>query len=616
MQVSSVSSIVARTCGLISFALIVATLFWLREIFIPLALAILLSFLLAPVAKRIERWGLGRAVSVIVSVLLAGVVVGSIGYTFTGQLADLAGQLPKYRATISKKLESIRQPDIGPFSRAKETISELLDEMENPKNVPTSSPFISKPSVVVERPASTFDFIRNLLAYVTSALGTGAIVFICVFFFLIERDDIRDRLIYLTGRDRFHTTTQALNDAGKRVSGFLLMQLIVNVTYGIPIAIGLFFIGVPNAALWGLLCAILRFIPYLGPILGAAFPLAISFAAFEGWTQPLLTLGLFLVVEVISNNFIEPFVYSSSTGLSKTAIVVSAIFWAWLWGGIGLLLATPLTVCLAVLGKHIPQLAFLDVLLGSRFAMTPSDQFYQRLLAFREDEAGKVARDFLKTHPPVELCDEVMIPALLHIKTAWHQGYLDERHFEFACDTIDELVADFGSGFQLGADPTSLPCSVLFVPASDAADEAIAHMIAFIIQAGGFRCETLSSETLAGEIISNIGDYPGAQICISAAPPLAQRHARYLVKRLTAVMPEAPVLVAIWGASQDRAKRLEAAGSLAVVTDARGAVAEIKRRLPLPPQESAPALALSSTGPPGKGLKARTVGPGSPTTDA
>ena len=188
------------------------------------------------------------------------------------------------------------------------------------------------------------------------------------------------------------------------------------------------------------------FIPYLGPILGAAFPLAISFAVFEGWAQPFLTLGLFLVVEIVSNNFVEPWLYSSSTGLSKTAIVVSAIFWAWLWGGIGLLLATPLTVCLAVLGKYIPQLAFLDVLLGSRFAMAPSDQFYQRLLAFRDEEAGKVARDFLKMHPFVELCDDVMIPALVQVKTAWHEEFLDERHFEFACDTVDEIVADLGSG--------------------------------------------------------------------------------------------------------------------------------------------------------------------------
>ena len=599
MQVSAVSSIVARTCGLISFALIVATLFLLRDIFIPLALAILLSFLLAPVAWRLERWGLGRAPSVILSVLCAGLVVGAIGYTFTGQMADLAGQLPQYRATISKKLEAIRQPDIGPFWRAKETISSLLDEMENPKRAPVSSLLISKPSVVVEKPANTFDFVRNLLGYATSALGTGAIVFICVLFFLIERDDIRDRLIYLTGRDRYHTTTQALNDAGKRVSSFLLMQLIVNVTYGVPIAIGLFLIGVPNAGLWGLLCAILRFIPYLGPILGAAFPLAISVAVFEGWAQPLLTLGLFLVVEIVSNNFVEPWLYSSSTGLSKTAIVVSAIFWAWLWGGIGLLLATPLTVCLAVLGKYIPQLAFLDVLLGSRFAMAPSDQFYQRLLAFRDEEAGKVARDFLKMHPFVELCDDVMIPALVQVKTAWHEEVLDERHFEFACDTVDEIVADLGSGSQPDWDSSSAPCSVLFLPASDAADETIAHMVTSILQADGFRCETVSSHALAGEIVSNIADYPGAQICISAAPPLAQRHARYLVKRLTAVIPDAPVLVGIWGASEDRAKRLEAAESLTVVTDARRAVAEIKRRLPVPPQAAAAATALVSTVPAG-----------------
>jgi predicted PurR-regulated permease PerM len=574
-----------------SFALIVGTLFWLREVFIPLALAILLSFLLAPVATRLERWGFSRALAVVCSVLLAGLAVGAIGYTFTGQLADLAGQLPQYRATIAKKLETIRHPEIGPFAKATETISGLLEEMENRKNAPVSSPATPKPSLVVEQPGNTLDFVRNLLGQVISTLGTGAIVFVCVLFFLIDRDDIRDRLISLAGRERFHTTTQALNDAGKRVSSYLLMQLIVNVTYGIPIAIGLFFIGVPNAGLWGLLCAILRFIPYLGPVLGAALPLLISFAVSEGWTQPFLTLGLFLIVELISNNLVEPWLYASSTGLSKTAIVVSAIFWAWLWGGIGLLLATPLTVCLAVLGKYIPQLGFLDVLLGSRSAMAPPDQFYQRLLAFREDEAGKVAREFLKTHRFAELCDQVMIPALVHIKTGWHEGVLDERHFVYACDAIDELVADLGDEPRI-ADPPKAVCSVVFLPASDAADEAIAHMIASILQAEGFRCDTLSSRSLAGEVVANMADYPCAQICISAAPPLAQRHARYLVKRLAAAAPEVPVLAGIWGATEDRVKRLQATTSAAVVTTAQSAVAEIRQRLAFPRQEKASSLAL------------------------
>ena len=566
---------------------------WLREVFIPLALAILLSFLLAPVATRLERWGFSRALAVVCSVLLAGLAVGAIGYTFTGQLADLAGQLPQYRATIAKKLETIRHPEIGPFAKATETISGLLEEMENSKNAPISSPATPKPSLVVEQPGSTLDFVRNLLGQVISTLGTGAIVFVCVLFFLIDRDDIRDRLISLAGRERFHTTTQALNDAGKRVSSYLLMQLIVNVTYGIPIAIGLFFIGVPNAGLWGLLCAILRFIPYLGPVLGAALPLLISFAVSEGWTQPLLTLGLFLIVELISNNLVEPWLYASSTGLSKTAIIVAAIFWAWLWGGIGLLLATPLTVCLAVLGKYIPQLGFLDVLLGSRSAMAPPDQFYQRLLAFREDEAGKVAREFIKTHRFAELCDQVMIPALVHIKTAWHEGVLDERHFAFACDAIDELTADLGDEPR-APDPATAACSVVFVPASDAADETIAHMVASILQTEGFRCETLSSRSLAGEVVASIAGYPCAQICISAAPPLAQRHARYLVKRLASAAPDVPVLAGTWGATEDRVKRLQATTSITVVTNAQSAVAEIRQRLAFPQQGKASLLASST----------------------
>jgi predicted PurR-regulated permease PerM len=596
MQESSFPAVVSRTCVLISFVVIVGILFLLRDIFIPLALAILLTFLLAPVATRLERRGLGRIAAAVCSVVLAIFVVGAIGYTFTGQLADLAGKLPQYRATISNKLEAIRQVEMGPFSKATTTISGLLEEMEGTAEVapmpPTPKPISTAPS------ASTLEFVRNLLGQVISTLGTGAIVFVCVLFFLIDRNDIRDRLISLAGRHRYHTTTQALNDAGKRVSSYLLMQLIVNVTYGIPIGLGLFAIGVPNAGLWGLLCAILRFVPYLGPILGAALPLLVSFAAFEGWTQPLLTLGLFLVMEIISNNLVEPWLYASSTGLSKTAIVISAVFWAWLWGGIGLLLATPLTVCLAVMGKYIPQLGFLDTLLGSRSAMAPPDQFYQRLLAFREDEAAKVAREFLKEHSLVELCDDLLIPALIQIKRGWREGVLDERNLDFACDTIDELVTEHGAALPSPEGIQGRTGPVVFVPGGDVADETIARMVATILEAEGVDCETLSSQSLAGEIVTKMSDRPCGQICISASPPLAQKKARYLLKRLTAAVPNVPIVTAMWGAPDDRVQRLRALTSTSIVTSVKSALTTIRQNLAFPSQGKA--LEPASTAEPDK----------------
>ncbi len=579
MQESSLPSVVSRTCTLVSFVVIVGTLYWFRDLFIPLALAVLLTFLLAPVATRLERLGVGRVVAAVCAVMLAIFVVGCVGYTFTGQLADLANKLPQYRATISKKLETIRHPEIGPFSRATATISGLLDEMEGRTAAVAPLP-ASRPAPPAQ-PANTFDFVRTLLGQAISMLGTGAVVFVCVLFFLIDRNDIRDRLISLTGRQRFHTTTRALNDAGKRVSSYLLMQLVVNVTYGIPIALGLFLIGVPNAAFWGLLCAILRFVPYLGPILGAAFPIVLSFAVFEGWTQPLLTLGLFLVVEIISNNLIEPWLYASSTGLSKTAIILAAIFWAWLWGGIGLLLATPLTVCLAVMGRYIPQLGFLDVLLGTRSAMVPSDQFYQRLLAFREDEATTVAREFLKEHALVELCDLLLVPALIQIKAGLNEGVLEHRHLEFACDTIDEFMTEQTAEIQPPEGTRNGIGPVVFVPASGITDETIVRMMSGMLEAEGLICEALSSQSLAGELVTDISDRAYAQICISASPPLAQRKARYLLKRLTAALPNVPVVTAIWGASQDRVERLRAVTSSVVVTSMRSALAEIKQNLAL-----------------------------------
>jgi predicted PurR-regulated permease PerM len=596
MQDSSLPPVVSRTCALVSFVVIVGILYWFRELFIPLALAVLLTFLLAPVATRLERLGAGRVLAAVSAVTLAILVVGGVGYTFTGQLADLANKLPQYRATISKKLETIRHPEIGPFSRATATISGLLDEMEGKTTAAAPLPQAPKPAPPLQ-PSNTFEFVRTLLGQAISALGTGAVVFVCVLFFLIDRNDIRDRLISLTGRQRFHTTTRALNDAARRVSSYLLMQLVVNVTYGIPIALGLYLIGIPNAGLWGLLCTILRFVPYLGPILGAALPIVLSFAVFEGWTQPLLTVGLFLVMEIVSNNLIEPWLYASSTGLSKTAIILAAIFWAWLWGGIGLLLATPLTVCLAVMGKYIPQLAFLDVLLGTRSALAPSDQFYQRLLAFREDEATTVAREFLKEHSLVELCDLLLVPALIQIKAGLNEGVLDDRHLEFACDTLDEIMTEQTAEIQPPEGTKNGSGPVVFVPAGGITDETIVRMMSGILETEGILCEILSSQSLAGEIVTDMSDRACAQICISASPPLAQRKARYLLKRLNSALPNVPTVTAIWGASQDRVERLHAVTSSVVVTSVRSALGEIKQNVAFPTQERTSEPTLSTVEP-------------------
>ncbi len=292
-------------------------------------------------------------------------------------------------------------------------------------------------------------------------------------------------------------------------------------------------------------------------------------------------------MEIISNNLIEPWLYASSTGLSKTAIILAAIFWAWLWGGIGLLLATPLTVCLAVMGKYIPQLGFLDVLLGTRSAMAPSDQFYQRLLSFREDEATTVAREFLKEHSLVELCDLLLVPALIQIKAGLNEGVLDDRHLEFACETIDEFMTEQTAELQTTEGTRSESGPVVFVPAGGITDETIVRVMSGILEAEGFLCETLSSQSFTTEIVTDMSDRACAQICISVSPPLAQRKARYLLKRLTGTLPNVPTVTAIWGASQDRVDRLRAVTSSVVVTSMGGAMAEIKQNLVSPGPERA-----------------------------
>ena len=569
----------ARTCFLISWAIIVAALYWLRDVLEPLALAILLSFLLAPIVSRLERSGLPRIPAVVLSVVLAALVAGLAGYMVTGQLVSLAAELPRYRTTIEKKIEAFRHPEIGPLSRALDTADELLEQATKEDSPPAAR------AVIVEPPSNALDLLRVLLGQAIAMTGTGAVVAVCVLFFLIEREEIRDRLIFLAGRQRVPATTQALNDAGTRVSRYLLMQLVANTIFAVPVGIGLFLLGIPNAPLWAFLCGVLRFIPYLGPVVGAALPILVSVAVFDGWIHPLLVGGLFIATELVVNNLVEPWLYSTSTGLSKTAIVVAAIFWTWLWGGLGLLLSTPLTVCLLVMGKYVPQLRFLDVLLGARSGMSPGDQLYQRLLANREDEAAKVVHEFLKGHSRDDLGDEVFLPALFALKAGWQDGFIDDRQLETACEMIEDISSN--------EEPTPVPQErargVILIPASDLIDETAARVVGSLLPAAKIPWTVLSSKTLAGELISEVAKRPNAIVAISAMPPLAQKHARYLAKRILNSVPEVRIIVGLWNADQGGLERLRAESAISVYPTARKVVEAICHSAGIePPEEPSP----------------------------
>ena len=325
--------------------------------------------------------------------------------------------------------------------------------------------------VVNRTTGDPFEILRTLLAPLLGPVGTAALVLLLLIFMLLKREDLRSRIIRLIGQGRISTTTKAMDDAGARVSRYLLMQLIVNVTYGIPVAIGLYFIGVPNALLWGASATVLRFIPYVGPWIGAGIPIALSLAVSPGWMMPVLTMGLFIVLELVSNNVVEPWLYGSSTGVSPIALIIAAVSWTWLWGPVGLVLATPITVCLVVMGHHIPRLSFLSVLLSDQQALTPAEDCYHRLLTAGDQDEVELVEAYLKSNSLAELYDSVFVPVLTSVEGDFRLGSVDEEQRVHVENSLRDLVED------LGASP---PVQTSEAPDQDAAalvTPAVAHRV-------------------------------------------------------------------------------------------------------------------------------------------
>jgi hypothetical protein len=408
------------------------------------------------------------------------------------------------------------------------------------------------PVQVVDRADSALELLRAFAAPLLKPLGNAAIVIVFVIFMLIGREDLRDRLIHLVGRGRLHVTTQALDDAGSRVSRYLLAQLTVNVTYGIPIGIGLFFIGIPNAVLWGLLATILRFVPYIGPWLAAAFPVFLSLAVGTTWTAPLETIGLFVVIELISNNVVEPWLYGASTGLSPMAVIVSAVFWTWIWGGIGLILATPLTVCLAVLGKHLPSFAWLDVLLGNNPPIATGDRLYQRLLANDEEEAVTIVETYVEATSLAAAYDQVIMPALRQAEADCRADILDEGRRRLIYSMLRRILSELD---PTPPPPDDVPVTVLALPASSEADEIAGVMLVHLLETRGVLARIASSKSLTSEMAEQAASSGAHLFCISALPPASVMPATYLARRIRERVPDARIIIGLWETEESQTER-------------------------------------------------------------
>ena len=562
---TSSSDSLATISNVLLSAFIVCALYFGRELLVPLALAALLTFMLAPLVTRLQRW-LGRVGSVLFVVLMMCAATGAVGWVLTRQAVDLANQLPNYKENISTKLRSIQVPEGGPFSRISSTLEELKkdlpggDDGSSLLKTDVSKDDLQKPLQVelVGGGDDRLRFLQIVLAPVLGPLGTGALVLLLLVFMLLQREDLRNRLIRLIGQGRISATSQAMDEAGSRVSRYLLMQLVVNVTYGIPVAIGLYFIGVPNAILWGALSAVLRFIPYVGPWIAAAFPILLSLAVSPSWTAPLLTVGLFIVLELFSNNVMEPWLYGSSTGVTPIALIVAALVWTWLWGPVGLVLATPLTVCLVVMGRHIPRLAFLSIVLSDEEPLTPAEDCYHRLHRAGEHDVMEIVEHYLKSHGKDALFDFVLIPVVAASERDHRLGLLEEEQLDFIQKGMREILEELEE-MEIRKDSVSpdsdemesAGLTVLCVPAKAYRDQLAGEMLGQLLDRQGHTVRMASGKMGSGELIGWIGSSDADMVIISVVPPSTIIHARYLCTKLRRNFAGLKILVGLWGNSEE-----------------------------------------------------------------
>jgi predicted PurR-regulated permease PerM len=469
---------------LASIAVVIGALYLAKGVLVPFTLAVLLSFLLSPVCDWLERRRLGRIPAVLVTTTLGFIALGLVAWIATIQIANFAPKIPEYRKNIEAKLSSVNEYAVAALSKVTSSAKQMGRNLSptgpaSPPQGTDEQPFAVR---VLSAPASPWQIFGGMFGTLLEVLGTTGIVIVFVIFFLLRRDDLRDRFIHLAGKSHITMTTQMLEDAGTRVSRYLVILFFLNVTFGICVGVGLYFIGVPNAVLWGILAGVLRFIPYLGPWIAAVMPIALSMAISTGWVATILTVLLFLVLELFNNNLLEPWLYGKNTGVSPVAVMLAALFWTWLWGPVGLLLATPLTVCVLVVGKHVPQLAFLDILLGNEPVFEPKLHVYQRLLAGDQEEAAELFESYLEHQPLAEVYDTVLIPALEMAETDWQLGELNEGKHKFILQSLQEMIHDRDEGqLKLPTDEQidqPLKVGILCLPARNEADEITSDMLA------------------------------------------------------------------------------------------------------------------------------------------
>jgi predicted PurR-regulated permease PerM len=520
-----------------------------QVILIPVALSLFLTFLLAPVVRGLQHIGIGRVAAILLVGLASYAALGGVGWILTRQAASLVRELPQYRANIREKIADIRLLGRGGgIERLQETVQEAAREAEA-QTAPAKPPAPTRETVVVTEDTGWGVLsVAALLGPWLAPLSMLALVAVLVPFMLLERAFLMDKLISLMGRRRLAVTTKALDEAAERVARFVLMQTLINASYGVLVAVGLFALGLPYAALWGFLAAVLRFVPYVGPWIAAVLPVALGLAVFEGWGRPALVAALFIGLELFTNLVLETVLYAGSVGVSQVGLLVAIAFWTALWGPIGLMLATPLTVCLIVFGKHLPELRWLVVLMSDERVVAPDVGYYQRLLADNPDEAVAYLEHYGVEHPDVDVRDAIFLPALHHARrdrAAGSIGAADET-------TVIEAVARMSDEMDDRLAPPPVEAAAVTAvgcPARDRADEVALLMLARVAAADGVAMEVLKPALLSAEVVREIAARQPRVVVLAGVAPGGLAEIRHLCKRLEATAPRPRVLVCRWGPS-------------------------------------------------------------------
>jgi predicted PurR-regulated permease PerM len=611
---------------LIWLAGVILILYFARVVLIPLALALTLNFLLTPVVMWLQRWRMPRGLAVAIVMLFSTTAVVGMGWVVAKQVVQVASDLPKYRLNIHDKIDALHLSPENAWGRAAESFNQLDQEFLEPQattsssrsapnsalpradlpksGLPTTGPSIAGPTKtglpqsgqpqaqeavpvrVVTPPENEIQYLGQVLSPVLKPLGTTGMVLIFTVFILIAQEDLRDRFLRLAGVGQLHAMTLALDDAAQRISRYLTMQVLVNACYGLCFGVGVFLIGIPNALLWGVIAGVFRIIPYAGALAATAFPFVLALAIFHGWGPPLLVIALFAVLDLVASNVVEPWLYGAHTGISSLALLVTTVFWTMLWGWAGLVLAVPLTVCAIVLGRYVPRMSFLHILLGDETALSMEAQFYQRLLALDQDDARSIAHNFLKSHSLMSLYDQVLIPALGLAEQDRHKGALSETRESFLFLSISEIVSELAvrqpgevstkprtllARWKANRSPAApaarhdepLPSTtrIFCLAANDQADEIASSMLAQLLERGGHGVLSLPVGSPFEEIMQNLPLEPQDVVCVSALPPFAFAQAASLCQRVRLHLPEVKILAGIWGVSGDLEKAKERFGS-------------------------------------------------------